>query len=344
MLNRTAFACMEEVCRRVINNDHLFGGKAVVLLGDFRQTCPIIPGGTHAQIHDACIQMSPLWSKFEIRRLTQLIQNAQDPIYTEFVNTIGDGAGPDIDLRILSSTTHKEDLIAFVFPPDVLLDLLACLSRGILAPTNKQVNEYNSILLGRIHGQYRQYFAADSLKEATESRLDSIDFERSILDYVAHQTPPGLPPHCLEIKTCAVYCLLRNFSIDRQLVKNTCVVVTEIGNRIITAKVLRDRPTFGNQVEEDIVIPCITFSYVLSSGHTLLRRQFPLALAYSTTFHSCQGQTYDRIGVDLTKPVFTHGQLYTALSRVRQREHTLVQLKPNQNSTQNITFYDILLP
>ena len=344
MLNRTAFACMEEVCRRVMNNDHLFGGKAVVLLGDFRQTCPIIPGGTHAQIHDACIQMSPLWSKFEIRRLTQLIRNAQDPIYAEFVNTIGDGAGPDIDLGILSSTTHKEDLIAFVFPPDVLLDLLACLSRGILTPTNKQVNEYNSILLGRIHGQYRQYFAADSLKEATESRLDSIDFECSILDYVAHQTPPGLPPHCLEIKTCAVYCLLRNFSIDRQLVKNTCVVVTEIGNRIITAKVLRDRPTFGNQVEEDIVIPCITFSYVLSSGHTLLHRQFPLALAYSTTFHSCQGQTYDRIGVDLTKPVFTHGQLYTALSRVRQREHTLVRLKPNQNSTQNITFHDILLP
>ena len=145
MLNRTAFACMEEVCRRVMNNNHLFGGKAVVLLGDFRQTCPIIPGGTHAQIHDACIQMSPLWSKFEIRRLTQLIRNAQDPIYVEFVNTIGDGAGPDIDLRILSSTTHKEDLIAFVFPPDVLLDPLACLSRGILAPTNKQVNEYNSI-------------------------------------------------------------------------------------------------------------------------------------------------------------------------------------------------------
>ena len=46
---------------------------------------------------------------------------------------------------------------------------------------------------------------------------------------------------------------------------------------------------------------------------TLLHRQFPLALAYSTTFHSCQGQTYDRIGVDLTKPVKTHCLLRAAV-------------------------------
>ena len=58
------------------------------------------------------------------------------------------------------------------------------------------------------------------------------------------------------------------------------------------------------------------FSHVLSSGHTLLHHQFPLALAYSTTIHSCQGQTYDRISIDLTKLAFMHGQLYTALSRV----------------------------
>ena len=267
MLNCATFACMEEVCRHVMNNDHPFGGKAVVLLGDFQQTCPVIPGGTHTQIRDACIQSLPLWSKFEIRHLTQLIWNAQNPKYVEFVNAIGDSASPEIDLWILSSTTQKEDIISFVVPPDVLLDLLACLPHGILIPTNKQVNEYNSILLERVHGQYRQYFAANSLKEASKSRLDSIDFEHSILDYVACQTPPRLPPHCSEIKTCTVYHLLQNFSINCQLVKNTCIVVTEIGNQIITAKVLRDCPTSGNYIEEDIVIPCITFSHVLSSGH-----------------------------------------------------------------------------
>jgi ATP-dependent DNA helicase PIF1 len=341
MLNRAAFACIEEVCRRVMNNNLPFGGKPIVLLGDFRQTCPVIPGGTRAQVIDACIQSSPLWLHFEIKRLTQLIRHSQDPLYAGFVNAIGDGAGPDIDLTFLLHTTQIEDIIGFVYPASVLLDPLACLKRGILAPTNKQVNEYNSIILNRINGECRQYFSADSLKEASDI---GIDMEQSTLDYVACQTPHGLPPHCLQIKKNAVYRLLQNFSIDRQLVKNARVVVTELGTRIITVKVLRDHPAFVNDPEEDVVLPQITFSHVLCSGHTLIRRQFPLAPAYSTTIHSSQGQTYDKVGIDLTKPVFTHGQLYTALSRVRCREDALVRLLPNQNSTTNITFHEILLP
>jgi ATP-dependent DNA helicase PIF1 len=344
MLNRAVFGCMEEVCRRVMNSDRPFGGKVIVLLGDFRQTCPVIPGGTRTEIIDACIQSSPLWSQFKIRHLTELIRNAADPIYAQFVNDIGDGAGPIIDLQLLSHTTEKEDIIDFVFPEHILHDPSACLPRAILAPTNKQVNEYNSIILDRVDGEYREYYAADTLKEASDAGIVLHDFEQSMLDYVARQTPHGLPPHRLQIKKNAIYRLLRNFSVDRQLVKNVRVVITELGNRIITVKVLRDHPSFNNEIEEEIVIPRITFSHVLPSGHTLLRRQFPLALAYSTTIHSSQGQTFDKVGIDLTKPVFTHGQLYTALSRVRRRQDVLLRLQINQISTTNVTFHDILLP
>jgi hypothetical protein len=121
-------------------------------------------------------------------------------------------------------------------------------------------------------------------------------------------------------------------------------MVTELGNRIITVKVLRHPPIINDEIEEDIIIPHITFSHVLPSGHTLLRRQFPLALAYATTIHSSQGQTLDKVGIDLTKPVFTHGQLYTALSRVRCRDDALLCLRINQSTTTNVTFHDILLP
>ena len=140
-----------------------------------------------------------------------------------------------------------------------------------------------------------------------------------------------------------MYRLLQNFSIDQQLVKNVHVVVTELGDRIVTVKPLRDHPGFSNENEEEIVLPHITFSHVLSFGHTLICCQFPLAPTYSTTIHSSQGQTYDRIGIDLTTPVFTHGQLYTALSRVRRHEDVLIQTLPNCNTTTNITFHDILL-
>jgi ethanolamine utilization protein EutP (predicted NTPase) len=90
--------------------------------------------------------------------------------------------------------------------------------------------------------------------------------------------------------------------------------------------------------EEDIILPRISFMHTLHSGHTLLCQQFPLAPAYSTTFHSCEGLTYDKIGIDLTRPVFTHRQLYSALSRVRCRTDAKVRLQVEERMTTNITY------
>ena len=66
----------------------------------------------------------------------------------------------------------------------------------------------------------------DSLKEVDNAGLVSPD---SALDYIARQTPPGLPSHTLTIKTGGVYRLLQNFSLDRGLVKNVRVVVIDVG-------------------------------------------------------------------------------------------------------------------
>ena len=92
MANRAVLACVEETCRHVMENDSPFGNKIIVLLGDFRQTCPVIRRGSHAQIVDASIKSSPLWSDFTIHRLHRHWQNAGDIPFANFVNAIGDGA------------------------------------------------------------------------------------------------------------------------------------------------------------------------------------------------------------------------------------------------------------
>ena len=337
MANRAVLHCVEDVCRHVMDSILPFGGKAIVLLGDFRQTCPVIPYGSKAQVVAASIKSSPLWPLFTIARLNTPIRTAADPEYANALDAVGDGGDCTPATSCLHSVLTDEDLIQFVFPPDLLKYPHLCARRSILAPTNRQIDAYNANIISRIEGSSRTYLAADSLMEIEDAGLESPD---AILDFVAHRTIPGLPPHTLSVKVGGVYRLMRNFSLDRGLVKNVRAVVVGVGTRLITIRLLRD-----NRVEDinDILIPRITFTHTLQSKHTLHRRQFPLAPAYATTFNSCQGLTLDKVGVDVTRPVFSHGQLYTALSRVRHRSDGCILFASGSNTTVNVTYEEILL-
>lgn len=65
-----------------------------------------------------------------------------------------------------------------------------------------------------------------------------------------------------------------------------------------------------------------------------------MKLAYAKTFNKCQGQTLTFTGIDLTENVFSHGQLYVALSRTGNPDNQFVF-----SSTQlvkNIVYKEIL--
>jgi len=47
---------------------------------------------------------------------------------------------------------------------------------------------------------------------------------------------------------------------------------------------------------------------------TMRRRQFLVRPAFAMTINKAQGQTLKMVGIFLPKPVFTHGQLYVAMS------------------------------
>ena len=347
MANCAVLGCVDEICRQIMQSPLPFGGKVVILLGDFRQTCPVIRKGTKAEVINASISHSPIWPKFTIYRLITPIRNAEDPPFAAFVDAIGDGGGPEISFQGLQHAKSRADLIEFTFPQHIIGDPALCLQRCILAPTNSQVDAYNSVILNLLPSNPRLFYAADSLEEHTnisdDSESDILPNPDAILDYVSKVRPNGMPDHTLLIKLGGVYRLLRNFSVDRGLVKNTRVVVTGIGQKLITVHLLKPVGGTFSPDHEDLLLPRITFKETLPSGHTLLRKQFPLAPAYASTFHSCQGLTLDSVGIDLTRPVFTHGQLYTALSRVRHRSNMTVLLPDGQETTTNITYHDILI-
>jgi hypothetical protein len=134
---------------------------------------------------------------------------------------------------------------------------------------------------------------------------------------------------------------MRNLSLEKKLVKNARVVVREIR---VGVQTLNQDGSFSSQH----VLPRINFELVPPwATYTVCRRQFPLRLVYATTFNSCQGLTLDRVVLDLSIQPFAHGQLHTALSRVRQR-NDLRLLLPEDHSifdpqTVNVVYPDLLL-
>ena len=80
----------------------------------------------------------------------------------------------------------------------------------------------------------------------------------------------------------------------------------------------------------------------------LRRRQFPIQLAYAMTINKAQGQSINYLGLYLPQPVFSHGQLYVALSRVTTRSNVkvLIENSPSVTNdgmfTKNIVFKQIL--
>lgn len=60
------------------------------------------------------------------------------------------------------------------------------------------------------------------------------------------------------------------------------------------------------------------------------RRQFPIRLAFAITITKAQGQTLEKVGIYLKHPVFTHGQLYVALSRAKDVTGIKIFLDPEK--------------
>lgn len=346
MINKSVLECVEALLRplRKADVDVGFGNTLFIGTGDFRQVAPVVVGGHKAEVVDASVKSSDLWEWFTTYSLQQPVRFRDDDGFSSWLDAVGDDRIPyeDVATRSISLQQFRvlksaEDAIDVMFPPEVLHSPKRCLKMAILSPINEIVDKYNHAILERLEGSTTSLFSYTEIKE-DRGYFNSMT-EELVKEYLPAIQESGVPPHHLKIKLGCVCTLMRNISPRQGLVKNLRVVVESIGKHSVLVRKIDSSPP-DRQL---YALTRIFFEFIpRRANYTVVRRQFPLRLAYATTFNSCQGLTLDKVALDTRKQPFSHGQLYTALSRVRKAEDLFIIASPDFKENDKITLSNVM--
>ncbi|XP_050920174.1 uncharacterized protein LOC127137796 [Lathyrus oleraceus] len=328
----------------------LCGGKIMIMGGDFRQVLPVIEKGSRGQMISACIVRSQLWATTKILHLRQNMRSIHDHEFAQFLMRIGDGNEPakeddmvkmpaEIVIPWEGESSIKK-LIQHTFPQleNHGWDASYMMERAILTPKNCDVHMLNDMIINKFLGDEHILLSFDEVEGDTHNLYQQ--------EYLHTIAPGTLPPHILKIKIGAPLMLLRNIDPKFGLCNGTRLLCRGFFMNLLDVEILT-----SHNAGKRAFLPRIKLKTTDGAGlpFVLIRKQFPVKLSFAITINKSQGQTIPNVGIYLPRYVFSHGQLYVALSRGVSRAATRVLIKDGKvegeegDFTKNIVFKEILL-
>ncbi|KAG5558126.1 hypothetical protein RHGRI_008145 [Rhododendron griersonianum] len=188
MAKRQSIEAVDRMLRDITEVDLLFGGKVVVLGGDFRQVLPVIPKGTRQDCIDASLVRSAIWANLKKFKLTQNMRAKTDPSFSDFLLRVGNGVEHEnlkgqiaipasMTLSPNAAQTPVQQLIDFVFPDlhNYLNQPLSMTDCAILTPKNDSVDIINEQLINNFPGKEYSYVSVDETVNKADQALYAIE-------------------------------------------------------------------------------------------------------------------------------------------------------------------------
>ncbi|CAJ0586072.1 unnamed protein product, partial [Mesorhabditis spiculigera] len=308
-----ALEAVDALLKDITQTDQRFGGKIFLLGGDFRQVLPVVERGSRGDQVAVCLRRSTIWPEFVQFTLTRNMRvQGNEAEWKDWVLKVGNDEIPkdaDQNIEVPPEIRSNGDLVHEIFGP-IIRNGGELADAAILCPKNQQALETNNQVLELLPGELH---LARSIDEAiTSDPRDAYHFTTELMNSM---TPTGLPPHELFLKVGAIVMLLRNLDVQNGLCNGTRLIVEQIQTRVLLC-----RFATGSRKGKQVLIPRIDCQYEKNIPFTLKRRQFPIRPSFAMTINKSQGQSFERVGLDLSAPIFAHGQAYVAISRCKSRD------------------------
>ncbi len=280
---------IDRAFRHIMHNGLPFGGKQMIISGDMFQLEPIAARGAVTEsLHDLYggdrfyFYKAHVFKRFNLPSIEfQHVYRQDDPTFLKVLNDVRNFRVTADDLDVLNERVCK--------PKDDGMTI-------VLSPYHRTVDEINNRHLDELPGEPMTY----------EAEIDG-NFKEGNAPVDQH----------LKLKVGAQVMFARNDS-NRRWVNGTLAEMVALKDDEV-----RVRLADGSEH----VVPKIQWE---AYEHKYDRKtktiekellgtftQYPLRLAWAITIHKSQGMTFDQMVLDLSRGVFTSGQLYVALSRVR---------------------------
>lgn len=322
MVDGELFDKLEEIARRLRNNGRPFGGIQLVITGDFFQLPPVPDQGS-GRMAKFSFDANSWKSSIEHTIGLHHVFRQKDPVFAGMLNEMREGVLSPASVNAFKKLSRP-------------LPNVDTLSATELFPTRAEVDTANNSRMRQLVGEAQRFEARDG---------------GTIVDKAMRDKLLGncMAPVVLDLKKGSQVMLIKN--IDETLVNGSVGKVIgfmseETFNGYSTTQNNQgsdDEEMTTKETKQRLKIdsmlantgqrwPAVRFMNADGTTRDLLcqremwkvelpngevqasRAQVPLILAWALSIHKAQGQTLERVKVDLGK-VFEKGQAYVALSR-----------------------------